>query len=70
MIDRIIIGGLFIICGILVMFCHERVIKMWSDMNGYDIWTGRFTRGGKILIWLAGAVLSFYGLLVAFGFIQ
>jgi threonine/homoserine/homoserine lactone efflux protein len=67
---RIIIGGLFILCGVLIIFRHEQIIKAWNDANRYDIWTGKFSRGGKIFMRFFGSLFAIYGLLVVLNVIK
>ena len=66
--ERIVIGVLFVIIGLVIVFKHEWLIRN-SNLNsrvlGDDRWTGNFTRGGKIFLYLLGAVIAIYGFVLA-----
>ncbi len=69
---RIILGGIFIVIGLVIFFFHEHVIKAWDDANnkpfGDPWWTGTFTRGAKLFVYFFGTLVIVYGLLIILGF--
>jgi len=71
LVNRILIGGLFVIVGVVITLFHEHLIKSWDYWNnglwGDSWWTGKFTRGGKLFLRMLGALVSLYGLLVILG---
>lgn len=71
---RIVVGGIFIVVGVVIFFFHEQIIKTWDDENnklfGDPWWTGKFTQGAKVFVHFFSALVIIYGLLVIFGFFQ
>ena len=67
MLFRILLGFFFVVIGLIFIFVHVGVIKACNDWYGLDMWTGKYTRGGKLFLQLLGVLFAIYGIRIILG---
>jgi ABC-type phosphate transport system permease subunit len=70
LINRILLCGSVVVVGLVILFCHVRIIQAWDELNRVGMWTGKYTRAGKLTLQAFGALVAVYGVLVILGVIS
>ena len=64
--ERAILGVVFVVAGLCVIFSPAKIIRNLSlnpgRLFGDDRWTGEITRGGRIFLYLVGTATTALGL--------
>jgi hypothetical protein len=67
LINRLLLGGLFIIIGIVIIIFHEYVRNFNDKINSVllgDMWTGKYSRGGLLFIRVASIIFGAFWLVI------